>query len=74
MTSQKVDRRTELAISLEQAQRGELYSSLALRKVRVGSSLPTDALEALVGLHQELVRRSSIVDETEVFEFLEGIS
>lgn len=64
MSPPKADRRTELAISLEHAQRSELYSSLALRKVRIGPSLPVDALEALVGLHQELVRRSSIAAAT----------
>lgn len=64
MNPQKIDRRTELTISLEHAQRSELYSSLSLRKVRVGPSLPTDALEALVGLHQELLRRSSIAAAT----------
>ncbi len=64
MSPPKADRRTELTISLERAQRGDLYSSLALRKVRVGPNLPTDALEALVGLHQELVRRSSIAAAT----------
>lgn len=64
MNPPKADRRTELTISLEHAQRSELYSTLALRKVRVGPSLPTDALEALVGLHQELVRRSSIAAAT----------
>lgn len=61
---EKVDRRTELTISLEKAQRSELYSSLSLRKVRVGPNLPSDALEALVGLNQELVRRSSIAAAT----------
>lgn len=64
MSPPKADRRTELTISLEHAQRSDLYSSLALRKVRVGPNLPTDALEALVGLHQELVRRSSIAAAT----------
>ena len=64
MSPPKADRRTELTISLEHAQRSELYSALELRKVRVGPNLPTDALEALVGLHQELVRRSSIAAAT----------
>ncbi len=64
MSPPKADRRTELTISLEHAQRSDLYSSLALRKVRVGPNLPNDALEALVGLHQELVRRSSIAAAT----------
>jgi len=64
MSPQSVDRRTELAISLEHAQRSELYSTLGLPKVRVGPNLPIDALEALVGLHQEMLRRSSIAAAT----------
>jgi len=64
MNPQTVDKRTELVISLEHAQRSDLYASLALQKVRTGPSLPNDALEALVGLHQELVRRSSIAAAT----------
>ena len=64
MSPERIDRRTELAISLEHAQRSELYSTLELPKVRTGPSLPIDALEALVGLHQELLRRSSIAAAT----------
>ena len=64
MSPERIDRRTELAISLEHAQRSELYSNLELPKVRTGPSLPIDALEALVGLHQELLRRSSIAAAT----------
>ena len=50
-------RRAALEIALERAQRGPLYGSLGLPKVRVSSRLPMDVLEALVGLQHELERR-----------------
>lgn len=50
-------RRAALEIELEKAQRGPLYGSLGLPKVRVSSRLPMDVLESLVGLQHELERR-----------------
>lgn len=50
-------RRAALEIELERAQRGPLYKSLGLPKVRISSRLPVDVLEALVGLQNELERR-----------------
>jgi len=50
-------RRAALEIELERAQRGPLYESLGLPKVRVGSRLPMDVLESLVGLQNELEHR-----------------
>lgn len=50
-------RRAAMEIELERAQRGPLYDSLGLPKVRVGSRLPMDVLESLVGLQHELERR-----------------
>lgn len=50
-------RRAALEIELERAQRGPLYESLGLPTVRIGSRLPMDVLEALVGLQSELERR-----------------
>ncbi|MFI5086682.1 MAG: helix-turn-helix domain-containing protein, partial [Actinomycetales bacterium] len=50
-------RRAALEIELERAQRGPLYESLGLPRVRVGSRLPLDVLESLVGLQHELERR-----------------
>lgn len=50
-------RRAALEIELERAQRGPLYESLGLPKVRVSSRLPLDVLESLVGLQHELERR-----------------
>ncbi|NCT90123.1 helix-turn-helix domain-containing protein [Cellulomonas sp. APG4] len=49
-------RRAALEVALERAQRGPLYSALGLPSVKVGRSLPTDALEALVRLGDELQR------------------
>lgn len=50
-------RRAALEIELERAQRGPLYGSLGLPRVRVGTRLPMDVLESLVGLQNELERR-----------------
>lgn len=50
-------RRAALEIELERAQRGPLYESLGLPRVKVGSGLPMDVLESLVGLQSELSRR-----------------
>ncbi|WP_264667572.1 helix-turn-helix transcriptional regulator [Arthrobacter sp. VKM Ac-2550] len=50
-------RRAALEIELERAQRGPLYQSLGLPKVRIGSRLPMDVLESLLGLQSELERR-----------------
>ncbi|MBN9327499.1 MAG: XRE family transcriptional regulator [Cellulomonas sp. 73-145] len=43
-------RRAALEIELERAQRGPLFTSLGMGQVKVGKSLPGDALEALVSL------------------------
>jgi XRE family transcriptional regulator, fatty acid utilization regulator len=50
-------RRAALEIELERAQRGPLYGSLGLPKVRVSSRLSMEVLESLVGLQRELERR-----------------
>lgn len=49
-------RRTALEVELERAQRGPLFRGLGLPQVKVGRSLPTDALEALVALQREVQR------------------
>jgi len=57
LAAEPPSRRAALEIALERAQRGPLYQSLGLPAVHVGRRLPTEALEAMVGLHEELVRR-----------------
>jgi transcriptional regulator with XRE-family HTH domain/predicted transcriptional regulator len=57
-------RRDALEISLEAAQRSPLYSALGLPAVRVGKKVPGEVLEALVGLHAELARRSNEASAT----------
>lgn len=52
------DRRAGLEIELDRAQRGAVYASLGLPAVRSSRSMPTAALEALVGLHRALERRA----------------
>jgi len=47
-------RRAALEIRLERAQRLPSYESLGLPRVKVGPRLPTEALEALVGMHEAM--------------------
>ncbi|MFP5290756.1 MAG: helix-turn-helix domain-containing protein, partial [Actinomycetes bacterium] len=49
--------RAALEIELERAQRSTLYASLGLPAVRASRSMGDEVLEALVGLHRELVER-----------------
>src|ERR1019366_7389469 len=51
-------RRDALEIAIDAAKRGTLYSALKLPAVRSSKKLPREVLEALVGLHAELARRS----------------
>lgn len=48
------DRRAALEIELEHIQRSEGFAALGIPAVRIGPRLPTEVLEALVGLHQTL--------------------
>jgi predicted transcriptional regulator/DNA-binding XRE family transcriptional regulator len=49
-------RRASLEIALERYQRGAVFDSLGLPPVKVGKALPTDALEVIVGLQEEILR------------------
>lgn len=51
------NRRAALEIGVERTQRGPLYSSLGLPKIRIGKRTPTEVLEAIAGLQAELERR-----------------
>jgi transcriptional regulator with XRE-family HTH domain len=50
-------RRAQLEIALDQAQHDPLYTGLGLAPLKVGTRVPTDVLEHLVGLYTELRRR-----------------
>lgn len=52
-------RRAELEIELERLQRGPALAAVGAAPVRVGPSLPMDALEAIVALHREIARLHS---------------
>ncbi len=52
-------RRAALEIAWERVQRSPSYAALRLPEVRVGPRTPTEVLEALLGLHGELVRRAT---------------
>ncbi|MCK0112268.1 helix-turn-helix domain-containing protein [Ornithinimicrobium sp. F0845] len=47
-------RRAALEIALEKAQRADSFEALGLPAVKIGPRLPTEALEALVGMHEAL--------------------
>lgn len=49
-------RRAALEVELERAQRGPLFGQLGLPTVKVGKSLPSDALEAIVALQHQVER------------------
>jgi predicted transcriptional regulator/DNA-binding XRE family transcriptional regulator len=50
--------RAALEVRLDQLQAGPLYGSLGLPRVRATRGLTDDALRSIVGLHDELARRS----------------
>ena len=60
MKQEAPDRRAELEMTLQRLQRSADYKALGLPEVRTTKSLSTEALESLVGLHDELARRSSV--------------
>ncbi|NLG22446.1 MAG: helix-turn-helix domain-containing protein [Actinomycetales bacterium] len=47
-------RRAALEIALEKAQRADSFEALGIPAVKIGPRLPTEALEALVGMHEAL--------------------
>ncbi len=50
--------RAALEIELERMQRSAVYAGLGLPAIRPSRTMPEETLEALVGLHHELARRS----------------
>ena len=50
--------RARLEIDLDRMQRNPVYASLGLPSIRAGKGMADETLEALVGLHRELARRS----------------
>lgn len=58
LSSEAPDRRTELEVELERLQHGSIYQGLKLPSVRSTKSMPTEALESIVGLHREIERRA----------------
>ena len=50
--------RARLEIELDRMQRNPVYASLGLPSIRAGKGMADETLEALVGLHRELARRS----------------
>jgi predicted transcriptional regulator/transcriptional regulator with XRE-family HTH domain len=57
MRRQPPNRRAQLEIALEQAQRDPAFAELGLPRLRVGARVPSDVLEHVLALHAELRRR-----------------
>ncbi|MFC5338724.1 helix-turn-helix domain-containing protein [Leucobacter denitrificans] len=58
LTPEAPDERSELEIELERAQSTPWYDQIGLPRIRAPRSLSDEALEALVGLHREIARRT----------------
>jgi XRE family transcriptional regulator, fatty acid utilization regulator len=59
LRSEAPSRRASLEIALERAQREPSYASLGLPALRPSPRIPTDVLEHVVALHDELQRRDA---------------
>jgi predicted transcriptional regulator/DNA-binding XRE family transcriptional regulator len=59
MKAEPPSQRAALEIKLTHAQRSPLYTALGLPDVTVSSRLPTEVIESLVGLHEELQRNAT---------------
>lgn len=58
LSRQPPSRRAQLEIAVEEAQRDPLYQALDLPHLKVSKRVPNDVLEHLVGMYEELKRRS----------------
>ena len=59
MRAEPPSQRAALEIKLAHAQQSPLYTALGLPDITVSSRLPTELIESLVGLHEELQRRAT---------------
>ena len=64
LSAEAPDRRSELEIELERSQSTLGYEQLGLPRIRTPRSLTDDTLEALIGLHRELARRTRAAETT----------
>ncbi|WP_245967100.1 helix-turn-helix transcriptional regulator [Sphaerisporangium album] len=56
---QAPNRRAQLEIALEEAQRDPIYASLGLPRLKVSARVPNDVLEHILGLYEELRAREA---------------
>ena len=64
LSQEAPDERSALEIELEHAQQGSPYTSLGLPAIRNFKGMTDETLEALVGLHRELIRRTRAASAT----------
>ncbi|MFB9247539.1 helix-turn-helix domain-containing protein [Sphaerisporangium melleum] len=56
---QAPSRRAQLEIALEEAQRDPIYASIGLPRLKVSARVPSDVLEHIIGLYEELRARQA---------------
>ncbi|GII85051.1 hypothetical protein Ssi03_30410 [Sphaerisporangium siamense] len=56
---QAPNRRAQLEIALEEAQRDPIYASIGLPRLKVSARVPNDVLEHILGLYEELRAREA---------------
>ena len=59
MRRQAPNRRAQLEIALEEAQRDPIYAGLGLPRLKVSARVPNDVLEHILGLYEELKSREA---------------
>src|SRR6478735_4853112 len=57
LESEPLDERATLEISLERAMRGQTFQALGIPPFRIGKTVPTEALKAMLALQGEIERR-----------------
>jgi transcriptional regulator with XRE-family HTH domain len=56
LESEPLDERAALEIALERAMRGQTFQALGIPSFRIGKTVPTEALRAMLALHGEIDR------------------
>src|SRR5690606_21761245 len=56
LEGEPLDERSTMEIALERAMRGQTFQALGISPFRIGKSIPTEALDAMLALHNEIER------------------
>lgn len=56
LEAEPLDERSSIELALERAMRGQTFQALGIEPFRLGKSVPTEALRAMLALHEEIGR------------------